>query len=191
MSKSMNENTKIVLGIERLSTLFRAALWDEAKQCGLSPLQVQIMLFIASHTQTLNNVSCLAKEFGVTKATVSDAVRTLLGKKLLKKQSGDDARAFSLHLTAGGHKQLQELASLTKRFDETLSLIPESERERIWEGLLLLIGHLQKTGVIPLRICFSCQHFEKRKGVPYCNLLQQSLHLEDIRLDCQEHLLAA
>jgi hypothetical protein len=45
--------------------------------------------------------------------------------------------------------------------------------------------------VIPLRMCFSCQHFEKRKGVPYCNLLQQSLHLEDIRLDCQEHLLAA
>lgn len=191
MSHRVNKNTKIVLGIERLSTLFRAALWDEAKQCGLSPLQVQIMLFIASHTQTLNNVSCLAKEFGVTKATVSDAVRTLLGKKLLKKHSGGDARAFSLHLTASGHKRLQELVSLTRRFDETLTLIPVGEREKIWEGLLLLIGHLQKTGVIPLRMCFNCQHFSERKGAPYCNLLQQSLHLEDIRLDCPEHLLAA
>lgn len=191
MSNSVNENTKIVLGIERLSTLFRAALWDEAKQCGLSPLQVQIMLFIASHTQTLNNVSCLAKEFGITKATVSDAVRSLLGKKLLKKQSAGDARAFSLYLTTSGHKLVEKLGALTQYFDEALTAIPASERKKIWEGLLLLIGHLQKTGVIPLRMCFNCQHFSERKGAPYCNLLQQSLYLEDIRLDCPEHLLAA
>ena len=191
MSKSVNENTKIAMGIERLSTLFRAALWAEAKQCGLSPLQVQIMLFIVSHTQTLNNVSCLAKEFGVTKATVSDAVRTLLEKKLLKKQPAGDARAFSLHLTASGHTQLQQLGSLAACIDEALASTSAAERKKIWEGLVLLIGHLQKTSIIPLRMCLTCRHYEKRKGLPYCHLLQQSLQLEDIRLDCPEHLLAA
>ena len=132
-----------------------------------------------------------AKEFGITKATVSDAVRSLLGKKLLKKQSAGDARAFSLYLTTSGHKQVEKLGALTQYFDEALTAIPASERKKIWEGLLLLIGHLQKTGVIPLRMCFNCQHFSERKGAPYCNLLQQSLYLEDIRLDCPEHLLAA
>lgn len=187
----MNENTKIAMGIERLSTMFRAALWEEAKRCGLSPLQAQILLFISSHASALNSVSHLAKEFAVTKATISDAVRVMLEKKILKKQPGDDARAFSLTLTASGHKQVKKFSALTQYFDEALTPIPPNERKKIWEGLLLLMEHLQKTGVIPLRMCFSCQHYSKHKGAPYCLLLQQALRLEDIRLDCPEHTLAA
>ncbi len=187
----MNENTKIVMGIERLSTLFRAALWDEAKHSELSPLQVQILLFIASHAPMQNSVSTLAKEFAVTKATISDAVRVMLEKKILKKQSGDDARAFSLHLTASGNKQLQKLSVFIDFFDGALTLIPANERKKIWEGLLLLMGHLQKTGIIPLRMCLNCQHYGKHKGTAYCNLLKQPLQLEDIRLDCPEHKLVA
>lgn len=183
----MNENTKIAMGIERLSTVFRAALWEETKRCGLSPLQAQILLFIASHAPMQSRVSTLAKEFAVTKATVSDAVRALLEKGMLKKKSGDDARAFSLALTASGKKQVQKFSVLTEYFDEALTAIPANERKKIWEGLLLLIGHLQKTGIIPLRMCFSCQHYGKHKSVPYCQLLEQALQIEDIRLDCPEH----
>ncbi len=187
----MNENTKIAVGIERLSTVFRAALWEETKQYGLSPLQAQILLFIASHAPMQSSVSILAKEFAVTKATISDAVRVLLEKAMLKKQSGDDARSFALQLTASGKKQVQKLSALTAYFDEALSSIPANERKKIWEGLLLLMGHLQKTGAIPLRMCFSCQHYGNHKGTPYCHLLKQTLQLEDIRIDCPEHLLAA
>jgi len=187
----VNETTNIATGIERLSTVFRAALWEEAKHCGLSPLQVQILLFIAAHASALNNVSHLAKEFAVTKATISDAVRVMLEKKLLKKQSSDDARVFSLTLTASGHKQVQKLGALSQYFDEALTDIPAGERKKIWEGLLLLMGHLLKTSIIPLRMCLSCQHYRKRKGAAYCHLLQQPLQLEDIRLDCPEHILAA
>lgn len=187
----MNENSKIVIAIERLSTVFRSALWAEAKRSGLSPLQGQILLFISSHASALNNVSHLAKEFAVTKATISDAVRVMLKKKILKKQSGDDARAFSLTLTDRGHKQVKKFSAVAQYFDEGLIPIPNNERKKIWEGLLLLMGHLQTTGIIPLRMCFSCQHYSKHNGVAYCHLLQQPLQLEDHRLDCPEHTLAA
>lgn len=187
----MSEKPKIAAGIERLSTVFRAALWEEAKQYGLSPLQAQILLFIVSHAPALNSVSQLAKEFAVTKATVSDAVRVLIEKKLLMKRSLDDARAFSLALTASGKKYAQKSSALTAFFDKTLADIPAEDSAKIWEGLLLLLGHLQKTGIIPLRMCFSCEHYSNNKGVAYCYLLKQALQLEDIRLDCPEHILAA
>ena len=187
----MNQKAKIAAGIERLSTVFRAALWEEAKQYGLSPLQAQILVFIASHASALSSVSHLAKEFAVTKATVSDAVRVLIEKKLLMKKSLADARAFSLALTASGKKYVQNASGLTAFFDKTLAEIPEKDTAKIWEGLLLLLGHLQKAGIIPLRMCFSCEHYSNNKGVAHCQLLQQSLQLEDIRIDCPEHILAA
>ena len=183
----MQEHAKIAMGMERLSTVFRAALWEEAKQSGLSPLQAQILLFIASHAQPLNRISHLAKEFAITKATVSDAVRVLLEKKLLKKQAGDDARACSLHLTARGRKHTQKLSVFTRCFDEVLTDIPAEEAKKIWEGLLLLIGHLQATAMIPLRMCLNCEHYRKHNGAAYCHLLQQPLQLNDLRLDCPEH----
>lgn len=187
----MIEKPKIVAGIERLSTLFRATLWEEAKRHGLSPLQTQILLFVASHASALSSVSQLAKEFAITKATASDAVRVLIEKKLLVKRSLGDARAFSLALTASGKRYVQESSVLTNFFDNVLSKIPAQDNAKIWGGLLLLLGHLQKTGIIPLRICFSCEHYSNNNGVAYCHLLQQVLRLEDIRLDCSEHKLAA
>ena len=181
------DNKKIVFGIERLSTVFRAALWGEAKQYGLSPLQAQILLFISSHAPALSSVSSLAKEFAVTKATVSDAVRVLQEKKLLKKQPSADARIFSLPLTLSGKKHAQKLLAITEYFDRVLVKVSAKDSKKIWEGLLLLIGHLQKTDIIPLRMCFSCQHYASNKGTHYCHLLKQPLGLKDIRLDCPEH----
>ena len=72
-----NENTgnKIVAGLERLSHVFKTLLWEKAKQHGLSPIQIQLLIFIQYHSDEKNTVSYLAKEFSVTKPTVSDAIR--------------------------------------------------------------------------------------------------------------------
>lgn len=184
---------KILAGMERLSTVFRAALWGEAKQHQLSPLQTQILLFVAQHTAVLNNVSHLAKEFAVTKATVSDAVRVLLEKQLLKKEASDDARGFSLALTATGGKLTKKLSALGGFLEDALVGASPQEIEKIWEGLTILIGRLQKTGIIPLRMCMTCRHFGENHpgGKPhYCNLMKAPLALGDLRIDCQEHLAA-
>ncbi len=186
-----NQRAKITAGVERLSTVFRAALWEEAKHYNLSPLQVQILLFVAFHDSEQCSITNISKEFAVTKATVSDAVKTLLEKALLKKRGAEDARGFSLSLTTDGKKCVNKLSGLADFFSTSLSHVPEAEISKIWEGILLLIGHLQKTKIIPVRMCFSCQHFGKDhpKGAPhYCNFMQKPLEIKDIRLDCPEHL---
>lgn len=187
----MNQNAKIAIGIERLSTMFRAILWEDVKHHALSPLQAQILLFITLHGAALNSVSHLAKEFAVTKATISDAVRVLLEKKLLEKQSGDDGRAYSLILTENGKAYTKKLSTPADFMDTVLIDASPEEIEKIWEGLLLLLNHMQKSGIIPLRMCFSCQYYGRSdvaKAPHYCKLLQKNHTLMDIRLDCEEHI---
>ena len=67
--------SKIVAGLERNSEAFRVLLWEHAKVVGLSP--IQILLFISFHPETLCNVSHVAHEFNLTKATISEAIKVL------------------------------------------------------------------------------------------------------------------
>lgn len=182
---------KITTGIEKFSTIFRSALWEEARRHKLSPLQMQILLFIPLHTPSLSNVSHLAKEFAITKATVSDAVRVLVEKGLLRKLNAEDARGYKLALTANGEELVKKLSALGDFFEGFLSKASPEELDKIWMGVVLLLGNLQKTGIIPLRMCFSCQHFGKShpNGTPhYCHLMQSPLATADLRIDCAEHL---
>lgn len=181
---------KTIAGIERLSTVFRAALWEEAKAYSLSPLQVQILLFIAFHDDSQCNITSIAKEFAVTKATVSDAVKTLLEKELLKKNAIEDARVFMLTLTRSGKECVKKLSGLSNFFNNSMAQVPDAEMAKIWEGMVLLIGYLQNNSAIPVRMCFSCKHFGKEhsEGTPhFCNLVQKPLAINDLRIDCPEH----
>ena len=105
--------SKIVVGLERVSEVFKVLLWEHAKVIGLSPIQIQILIFIAYHKSELCNVSHLAKEFNVTKPTISDAVRVLDKKKyIIKDYSLSDNRSYSILLSALG----KDIVSETENF---------------------------------------------------------------------------
>ena len=96
---------KIVAGLERIAEAFRVLIWERAKKLGLSPIQIQLLIFVAHHEQKLCNVSHLAQEFNLTKPTISDAIRVLAKKGLIKKEaSAVDKRAYSILLSEEGKK---------------------------------------------------------------------------------------
>lgn len=41
-----NIDSKIVVALERISEAFRVLLWDESRDTTLSPIQLQILIFI-------------------------------------------------------------------------------------------------------------------------------------------------
>ncbi len=75
----------IVEGLEQISRAYRLLLAEQARKHDLSPLQVQLLLYIQG-AQELVRVSSLARHFGLTKATVSEAVRSLEQKNMIGKQ---------------------------------------------------------------------------------------------------------
>ncbi|MEZ5024711.1 MAG: hypothetical protein R2728_15915 [Chitinophagales bacterium] len=48
--------SKIVVGLERISGAFRYLLWEYAKTIELSPIQIQIIIFLAYHKREFCNV---------------------------------------------------------------------------------------------------------------------------------------
>ena len=185
----MQLESKIVSGLERLSETLKSLLWEQAQKFGLSPIQIQILLFVANHHVDLCNVSYLAKEFNLTKATISDAVKLLLLKKYLAKDDSlADKRRFNLSLTKNGSALVKKLSSYAQPISEELSTFGEKELVSVFDTISKLIYKLNKQGVIQVqRTCFNCRYYKgDKKSRHYCNLIESTLKKQEIRLDCPE-----
>ena len=179
---------KITVGLERISEAYKVLLWDFAKSSGLSPIQVQLLIFIAHHPSSLNSVSALAKEFNLTKATVSDAVKTLINKGLLTKNpSPEDSRSYSLSLTPQG----TEITLAANRFADPIKDILDNlnpiNTEAFYKTLTSLIYNLNQKGILSVqRTCKVCKFYKEQSAGHYCNFLNAPLADKELRLDCPE-----
>jgi DNA-binding MarR family transcriptional regulator len=191
---AFNTASKIVIALERISEAFRVMLWQESKANGLSPLQIQIVIFLAFHPALHCKVSYLAQEFNMTKPTISDAVRVLEEKKLItKEQSESDTRSYSMHLTEQGQVLAQRASSFARKFDTPLTQMPPIEQEALLGQLLSIINSLHKEGILTTRrACSTCAFFAQNpmNATSYCIFLKQTLLASDIRVDCPHHEMA-
>lgn len=180
---------KILNGFERLAEALKSLLWLQAKKHKLSPIQIQIILFVQGHDDSICNVSHLAREFNITKATVSDAVRVLIKKELLEKDfSPTDNRRFNLLLTDTGIKVAEDLLQYADPLASSLSSFTPQEMASTYKVITHLIYDMNQKGIIQVqRTCFNCRFYEGDKSVQHhCTLLGQPLSTEEIRLDCPE-----
>lgn len=183
-------DNKIVAGLERLSQVFRTLLWEQAKAKQLSPIQIQLLIFIRYHGPGQNNVSYLAREFSVTKPTISDAIKVLERKGLIRRTDDTtDNRRYSISLTAAGKKIVADTESFTMPFTHWVSQTDEIEKERLWQSIIGLIRSLNEAGWISVqRDCYSCRHYMQKDGKHFCQLINEVLQVKDIRIDCPEHV---
>jgi DNA-binding MarR family transcriptional regulator len=185
---------KIIAGVERLSNLFRLLLWDAAKVEKLSPIQIQFLLFLHDNPGRLRTVSQLAREFCLTKATVSDAVKALVRKRLVEKRpSPQDGRVYTLRLTPAGRKRAARLSGWSDAVKQTMQTCRPELKETVALFLMDLIRSLQTAGVIEVaRMCMGCRNF-RRDASPgsarphRCMLTEKSMGNEDLKLDCSSY----
>ncbi|MCC6288360.1 MAG: winged helix-turn-helix transcriptional regulator [Chitinophagaceae bacterium] len=181
--------SKIVVALERISEAFRVLLWNESKSNALSPIQIQVLIFLLFHSGEKCKVSYLAAEFNMTKATISDSVKVLLLKKLVKKTGDElDTRSFTISLTAEGKKIAEQASSFTSFIEKPIGKLSDEQKKAMLDGLLKLIYELNRAGVVTIqRMCFTCANYQFDKGTHYCKLLQTTLAGGRLRIDCPEH----
>ena len=186
-------SSKIVAGLERISEAYKVMLWEKAKLSGLSPIQIQILIFVNYHDINLCNVSHLAKEFNVTKPTISDAIRVLLRKGLvLKTFPGTDSRSYALQLTVSGKKMVSETEHFADPIKHQFETLSSSDQINLYKSIYQLIFKLNQAGILSVqRTCLGCRFYEKKDNHSYCNLLEAQLKESDIRIDCNEFELKA
>lgn len=181
--------SRIVVALERISEAFRVLLWNESKENSLSPIQIQILIFIHFHSQKKCKVGYLADEFNMTKATISDSVRVLLNKELVTKETDhNDTRSYTLSLTVEGKKIAKKASFFAASVEQPIEKLTQEQKTIMLKGLLNLIYELNKSGIITIqRMCFTCSFYKFENGINYCNLLKTKLPESELRVDCPEH----
>jgi len=183
-----NSDFKIVASLERLSECFRVLLWEKAKVLGVSPIQIQILIFIHFHSDEKCKVGYLAQEFLLTKATVSEAVKLLEQKGFIERQTEKtDRRSHTLHLTEAGKGALVQTADFANPMLASLAKIPFTEKGVLLEQLLGIVGQLQEVGIISIqRMCFACRFYQRNEMDHFCHFIDKPLKNSELRLDCAE-----
>ena len=187
-SQEKDLTAKTAAGLERISQAFKVLLWEKAKELGLSPIQIQILIFVAHHHRQLANVSHLAQEFNVTKPTISDAIKALEKKNLILKDfSSSDSRSYTILLSEKGISTVDASQDFANPLYDQLGNLSKVERETFFAVLKKLIYGLNRRGILSVqRTCFGCRFYEKGQEGHYCNLLEKKLKDSQIRLDCPE-----
>jgi DNA-binding MarR family transcriptional regulator len=185
---------KLIAALERLAHVLRTLLWEEGVRSRLSPIQIQTLLYLASHSEELCRVGQLAQEFNLTPATMSDAVDALEEKGLVVRRPWPkDGRVVTLRLTAQGRRHAEKLSRWTEALQEQLAHFPAEEKARALGFLLKLIEALYRAGIITVaRICLTCRFFRPyahpdSPAPHHCALLDKPLAEGDLRVDCPEH----
>ncbi|MBR9919487.1 MAG: MarR family transcriptional regulator [Bacteroidetes bacterium] len=186
--QSVSLSAKITAGLERISGVFRTLLWEHAKNIGLSPIQIQLLIFVSAHPGNLGTVSHLAREFDLSKPTISDAVRVLAKKELIRKiPSTRDKRAYGIVLTQAGQSMVKETELFASPLEKSIDKLTLPEKEQLFFSLKQLIFTLHKTGVISVqRSCFGCRFYSGNNQTHYCQFLEQNLKPAELRIDCPE-----
>jgi len=185
----LNLDAKLVYALERVSQIYRTLLWQTQVETGLSPIQSQILIFMLFHDDKLLSISAFALEFSVTKATISDAFKTLEKKGLVRKEKDIvDKRRQVLKLTKEGIELAEKIKNYTEPLDAILNEFPSETKLTLFSTLSDILKALNNKNLLaPLRMCTSCHYFQLKEGKAYCNLLETPLKDEEIRLDCPEY----
>lgn len=190
-----NIDEKIFQTIEKLGQIWRAHLWKAVLSEELSPIQGQILIFIARHHKRRNRVGEMALEFGLSPATISDAVKALIRKELIYKFPNEhDKRIHHLGLTPAGKQVDGRLTGWANAIKTEIKKENSVNKRQALSFLLGLIARLKRKRLVDMvRLCLFCQHFHPHfnpgsKRPHYCDLLARPLDIVDIRLDCPTFL---
>jgi len=184
-------DAKLVAALERVGQALRVQMWDKAKQHGLSPTQVQVLLRLTTDPPARRRIGVLAAELDVTHPTVSDAVAVLRRKGLVDRDAA--SRRAALSLSPRGRALADELADWDQRTREQFAAVLAADKQTTLRLLLDLIAGLQRSGAITVaRMCVTCRFF-RRDAHPasaqlhHCALVDVPMGAGDLRVDCAEH----
>jgi DNA-binding MarR family transcriptional regulator len=186
---------RVIIGLSKIGLALKSHAWHDANQHGLTPTQGQILALLRSKESGGVRLSAIANELGVTAATTSDAVATLVEKGLVQKAKAiDDRRAIAISLTPQGQTVAAKVADWPDFLLEAVSELSEMEQEVFLRGLIKMIRKLQEQRQISVaRMCVNCQFFSPNvytdsEQPHHCNFVDAPFGDRQLQLDCPDQI---
>lgn len=188
-----NRSARIGMALFRMSHALKKMTQTESDTVGLSPVQIQALLFAAHTRNDVATVGNFANIIGTTHVTAVKILNGLVKRGLISKaQKADDRRVTLLSLTPKGKEIVNNLDHWGQLLEDVLQSIPEELLTHFEIGLGSVISTLQEKGhLVVSEPCAGCIHFQPNIGhaeVPhYCQLIQKYLSHEASLQECPEH----
>lgn len=190
----MAPSEQLLIGLTRLGQAIRLSAWHNAGPGNLTPLQADIVLFLAGDRRPRRQtevVSALAS----TPPTVSDAVRALTAKQLVERRRDPaDSRAVTLTLTEAGRAEAERLAVVPEPLADALAAVGDADVAAMLRGVTTMIRVLQRHQAIPVsRTCVTCRfyrpdaHPEDPVRPHHCLFVDAPFGDAELRIDCPDH----
>ncbi|HXF96818.1 MAG TPA: helix-turn-helix domain-containing protein [Gemmatimonadales bacterium] len=184
---------KLRQGLAKLSLALRHEQWTAGTAQGMTPTQTQILTTLAAHEAPLRP-GTLARELAVTAPTITDAVRALERKNLVRRTPDPhDRRAARLALTARGRRTARRQAQWPDLLLQTLDTLAPEEQGVLLRALIKIIARLQEERRISTaRMCATCTFFRPyahpdARRPHHCAYVDAPFGDRELRLDCPDH----
>lgn len=174
--------------IERLGNLVRADVRAVCHASGVRPVQLEALHYLTQCNRYSDTPQAVAEYLGLTKGTVSQTLKVLEEKGLLKKRSDPgDKRVVHLTPTASGRRLVERVVP-SDLLAMGVGRLSKSEQKATGEALRLLLRSVQKANSLrTFAPCHSCRFNQKIDDGYLCELTQESLTADDVVLICREH----
>ena len=168
--------------IGRIARLNAADEWAD----DLNPTQGAALSYLARANRFSRSPSQVAEFLATTRGTVSQTLKALERKGLIRKiRSEADRRSISYAVTAEGLSTLKRSTVI----DEVLDSLPAASQKTLANGLQSLVRTALKTrGMRPFGQCKNCTYHQKKGAGGYCTLLNELLKPEETLQICHEQL---
>ena len=185
----------ITTGLIKVAAALRSQAWEGGNARKLTPTQGQILVLLAERATKPICLNDVASELCLTAATASDAVMTLVEKKLVKKErSPDDQRVLVITLTASGRREAQQTTGWAEVVRAGVRSLAPDEQAVFLRGLIKVMSSLQVQGVISVaRMCVGCTYFQPYAHVDaarphYCGFVNKPMGDGQLRLECSDFI---
>ena len=174
--------------LERLNNLLRMEVRSFGLKYGLQPIQIEALTYLTRCNRYSDTPQAVTEYLGLTKGTVSQSLKVLEQKGLLRKQQDtEDKRITHLAVTAKG-KKLIEQAFPAKSLEAALSKTNFLQGHTLEETLRTLLHEMQEQhGRKTFAACHTCRFHERHKQGSVCGLTKEALSERDGQLICREH----
>jgi DNA-binding MarR family transcriptional regulator len=151
---------RVVDGVARISLALRSRAWRGATWEKLTPTQGHILALLRESREPLR-LTDVAEALGVTPASASQAVASLVAKALISRDEAEtNRRALALTLTDQGAAVADRVAGWTGFLVDAFAALTPVEQTSFLMGLLKVLRMLEVRGEISTaRICLTCEYF--------------------------------
>lgn len=184
----------LTVKLYRIGQAVSQLLREKGQSHGLSPAQVQALLFLAYARTGIRTIGGLADRLGCTPATASGVADALERKGLaIRKPWPEDRRTVTLNLTQDGIAMVAQVDDSLVELENVVRKLPEAEQTTLLQAAGTIERGLAERGWVKIYgICRKCGYFEPGlfgadPGSSHCALMDTPVSDLDSYMECARY----